>query len=395
METRKFTGRVREHTWDCPHCGRKNRGRDRECAGCGRPRSTETKFNTDETVAVLDGEDAKKYISGPDWFCECCDSYNPDDLTECESCGAPRGASKNYFEMRQEQEEKKRQQAVKADEVRRFVEEEQEREEEAYKAATLRHCIKGVAICFSLIAFVLLIVALLKPEVKSGTVTELTWSSSVSLQELVTEKDEGWDYPAGARILDTQWKFKETVPVLDHYKTELQPVTKYRTVQDPDLVWTTWEDMGNGFSQEVEHRQPQSHQEPYTEMEPVQVPVYRDEDIYADWYVYEYDHWVTIRTETTSGIKGEEHDPVLETYGPKQRLTDYSRSYRVYLDTSDEKEPCTNFSISKNLYDIMEPGSMVVYQQNKLGMTMVTEIDGYSVDEPQKGTIDGRNRMGQ
>lgn len=60
METRKFTGRVREHTWDCPHCGRKNRGRDRECAGCGRPRSTETKFNTNETIAVLDGEDAKR-----------------------------------------------------------------------------------------------------------------------------------------------------------------------------------------------------------------------------------------------------------------------------------------------------------------------------------------------
>ena len=63
-------------------------------------------------------------------------------------------------------------------------------------------------------------------------------------------------------------------------------------------------------------------------------------------------------------------------YGTRQRLTDYSRCYRVYLDTSDEKEPSTDFSIPKDLYDIMEPGSMVIYQQNKLGMTTVTEIDG-------------------
>lgn len=388
MEKVRPTGRVREHTWDCPYCGRKNRGRDRECIGCGRPRSTETKFNMNETVAVLDGEEAKKYISGPDWFCECCDSYNPDSIVECKSCGAPRGASKNYFEMRRKQEEKEkrdRQQAAKADAVCQFIKEEQEREEKADKAAILRRCMTGIGICFAMIAFVLLMVILLKPEVKSGTVTELTWSSSISLQELVTEKDEGWDYPAGARILDTQWKFKETVPMLDHYETELQPVTKYRTVQDPDLVWTTWEDMGNGFSQEVEHRLPQSHQEPYTEMEPVQVPVYRDEDVYADWYVYEYDHWVTVRTETTSGIKGEEHDPVLEVYGTRQRLTDYSRCYRVYLDTSDEKEPSTDFSIPKDLYDIMEPGSMVIYQQNKLGMTTVTEIDGQAVGTPQEG----------
>ena len=88
MEKVRPTGRVREHTWDCPYCGRKNRGRDRECTGCGRPRSTETKFNMNETVAVLDGEEAKKYISGPDWFCECCDSYNPDSVMECKSCGA-------------------------------------------------------------------------------------------------------------------------------------------------------------------------------------------------------------------------------------------------------------------------------------------------------------------
>lgn len=108
MEKVRPTGRVREHTWDCSYCGRKNRGRDRECAGCSRPQSMETKFNMNETVAVLDGEEAKKYITGPDWFCECCDSYNPDSIVECKSCGAPRGASKNYFEMRRKQEEKEK-----------------------------------------------------------------------------------------------------------------------------------------------------------------------------------------------------------------------------------------------------------------------------------------------
>ena len=39
----------------------------------------------------------------------------------------------------------------------------------------------------------------------------------------------------------------------------------------------------------------------------------------------------------------------------------------------------------KDLYDIMEPGSMVIYQQNKLGMTTVTEIDGQAVGTSQEG----------
>lgn len=388
METTRLTGRVREHTWHCPYCGRKNRGRDRECVGCGRPRSTETKFNMNETVAVLDGEEAKKYITGPDWFCECCDSYNPDSIVECKSCGAPRGASKNYFEMRRKQEEKEkrdRQQAAKADAVRRFIKKEQEREEKADKAAILRRCMTGIGICFAMIAFVLLMVILLKPEIKTGTVTDLTWKTSISLEELVTEQDEGWDHPANARILDVEYRFKETVPVIDHYTTELQMVTKYRTVQDPDLVWTTWEDMGNGFSQEVEHRMPQSHQEAYTEWEPVQVPVYRDEDVYADWYVYEYDHWVTVRTETTAGRKGEEHDPVLTPSGDRQRVTDFSRSYRVYLETGEEENPYTDFYVPKEIYTAMNVGDIITYQQNKLGMTNVLEIDGTPVNDEKKG----------
>lgn len=122
MEKVRPADRVREHTcFSCPYCGRKN-----------RPRSMETKFNMNETVAVLDGEEAKKYTSGPDWFCECCDSCNPDSITECKSSSTPGGASKNYFEIRRKQEEKEkrdRQQAANADAVRRFIKEEQEREE--------------------------------------------------------------------------------------------------------------------------------------------------------------------------------------------------------------------------------------------------------------------------
>ena len=372
MEKIEYTGRVFENTWDCPYCGRKNRGRDRECTGCGSPRGEETKYNH-EHVGMLEGKEAERYFK-PDWFCEQCETYNSASLNNCKSCGAPRGSSKNYFQIREEQDAK----------AYNDSEDENHHDELLNKESklTLKDILFAVfgtgifIICGLGIASFL--TWLFTPNQITGTVTDLTWKTSISLEELTTFKDKGWDLPNNARILDVEYKFKETVPKIDHYETKNVPVTKYRTVQDPDYVYYTYEDMGNGFDAEVKHTVPQSHQEPYTELEPQQVPIYKNVDVYADWYEYEYDKWITIDTETTQGSKGTEHDPVLNAVGSKQRTTDYSRTFRAYVQTEEEIE---DFSVSKDLYDAMTVNDTVTLEVSKIGTVEVIEINGIPLNK--------------
>ena len=197
----RYTGVVVEHTWNCPYCGKENRGRDRECTGCGRPRGKETKFDTSKHIATLSGEEAKKHMTGPDWFCECCDSYNPDTATECKGCGAPRGASKDYFRKRREQEEKEfaeRMQQYDTDkdlaETERYLYGEKSQPTEKVKRAVKENS-STIAGIFGVIALLVTVIGLgiffFKSKPVEGTVTEMAWSSSVSLEEFTTIRAEG------------------------------------------------------------------------------------------------------------------------------------------------------------------------------------------------------------
>lgn len=393
METTRRTGRVLENTWKCDYCGRKNRGRDRECAGCGRPKGKNIEYDHNH-IAALEGAEAEKYKK-PEWFCECCDSFNPDELTECKSCGAPRGASKDYFEIKRERERA----AASEEPVLSHDESKHQDEPGAFHPSfetpptemiphqnkhntripgILKKLLTIICAGLIIIPIILFMIWLLKPEEKTGTVTEFTWTSSISLEELVTYKDEGWDPPIEARVTDSYQKFKETKQVVDHYDTVQVPVTKYKTVKDPDLVWYTYEDLGNGFDEEIEHRLEQSHEEPYTVYEDTQVPVYVDVDVYAEWYEYEYDKWVIKDTKTTQGNKGEEHDPVLTASGDRQRLTGYSRSFYVYVSSEDED---MNFTVPKEMYDHLEVGDVVTFEINRLGIGGIIRINGDPVEE--------------
>lgn len=377
METTRKTGRVFVNTWTCPYCGKRNAGTDRECAGCGRPRGKETKYDHNH-VAVLEGEDAKPYLNGPDWFCECCESYNSANLTECKSCGAPKGASKNYFEIRKEQEEKEHRTKV-AEEVAKAAMEESKPTKnfvERFLSDAMRFLpalFTGAGVLAVLAAVILFFSWALTPEQKTGTVTDLTWETSISLEELVTETGEGWSLPVGARETDREWRYYDTVQEIDHYEAKTVPVTKYRTVQDPDYVWYTYEDQGNGVDAEIEHRETRSHKEPYTDYETQQVPVYKDVDVYQRWYSWELDRWTVADTETTKGSKGTEHDPVLAAYGRKERLTPYSRSWRVYIETEEDTDI---FGINKSIYGRLEIGDSILYETDKLGSFKILEING-------------------
>ena len=93
-------GQKIEAYWDCAYCGAKAiLGRYRECQSCGRPRGETVKFYLIEKDRFVPDSVVPK---GPDWYCECCNSYNIYSATSCKSCGAPKGASKDYFDIRKD-----------------------------------------------------------------------------------------------------------------------------------------------------------------------------------------------------------------------------------------------------------------------------------------------------
>lgn len=392
-EQTRYTGRVRAKKWTCQWCGTENSGEDRECSSCGHPRDESVTYRSGEGNRILTGEEAKSKMTGPDWLCACCDTYNSSTKSTCSSCGAPKGAAPDYFEVQRKKKEeaeiRRRQEMARQmqqetedahEQIRRI---QQKKPDSMRKIANFQAIGAIAALLCGIGFFVWLMVFMLSPTAKPATVDDVQWSSSMSLQEFQTLQDEGWDAPSGARILKTERRYKETVQEIDHYRTEKQPVTKYRTVQDEDRVWYTWEDMGNGYEQEVEHREPQSHQEPYTEYEDVRVPVYRDVAVYDDWKWYEYDKWVTLETRTESGNKGEEHDPQFDVKGDKQRTTEPSRTYWVDVTvpgseskSKDGKPEQHRITVSKEIYDRLEPGSEVTIETNRAGSVKITQIDG-------------------
>ena len=61
-----------------------------------------------DEIKYVSEEKAEKISRNPDWQCSFCGSLNSDDLNVCKNCGDTKEDSeRNYFEMRQQEEEKK------------------------------------------------------------------------------------------------------------------------------------------------------------------------------------------------------------------------------------------------------------------------------------------------
>ena len=101
-------GKIIEGLWDCPFCGNKRiRAGQKTCPDCGHPQDENTKFYMPDEIKYVSEEEAEKISRNPDWQCSFCGSLNSDDLNVCKNCGATKEDSeRNYFEMRQQEEEK-------------------------------------------------------------------------------------------------------------------------------------------------------------------------------------------------------------------------------------------------------------------------------------------------
>ncbi len=332
-----------EGYWDCSYCGNKGiRGSVRTCPDCGKTRAADVKFYMLDKEPVADEAAVE---AGPDWFCPYCDSYNPSSAPACTCCGHPREENdKDYFEVRKDEEEK------------------QQEADAAFAAVTApsagadqQTATRSRVMSRRIISVVLILAVLfagfwlLSPKNRSVTVTDMSWERSVEVQENRLVEESGWAMPADAvELIRSAREIHHYDQILDHYETV--SVERSRQVLDGYDTYTTYEDMGNGYFQSVEHETPRYRTEYYTET--YEEPVYVSVPVYDTKYYYTVYRWEYDRTETAAGTT----DP----YWPELQLMDSERegnrseSYAVVCEDGKGRE--TEYACDYDIWSAMTIG---------------------------------------
>lgn len=321
-----------EGYWDCPYCGSKAiRGGMQACPGCGKTRAADTKFYMLGTEPVADESVVEQ---GPDWYCPYCDSYNPHSAQSCKNCGHAREETdEDYFALRRRQEQKAAEAA--------------QPEAPARTGRKTRPLLIGLAL--ALVLLVVFGVLRSLPKQRSVTIVDASWTRQIAVEEKKLAEESGWTLPSDAvEVLNSRREIHHYDQVLDHYETVYEE--RSREVLDGYDTYYTYEDMGNGYFDQVEHNTPRYRTEYYTESH--QEPVYVSVPAYETKYYYTVYRWSYERTETASGHTDPAWPAV--TYGENEREASRSESYAITY--ADAKGYQTTFECDYGLWSQLRIG---------------------------------------
>jgi hypothetical protein len=311
---------IRMGYWDCLACGNKRiRGPDRQCSGCGQPRSPEVQFYTDESAPEVDDPELlKRAKSGADWHCPYCGADNPRGVTSCVGCGASAEGAKN----RQE---------------RLILDQPKAPPPKPVKSAGR----KALAIVLGVLGFVAFLAwfFVFRTSALAVEVEGKKWRKTIVVERLETQRHEDWDdaVPSGARRLGTTTK-KKTVKVQDG--TEKVKVGK--------------KDLGNGLFEDVYEDKPR----------------YVEREVSASWVTYEIDRWVqgrTLKEERTDGT-----EPPWPSFSPglKERAGAKKSEIVLGLKGSDGKSYEYELDADRAGASGFQVGKSYTAQVNALGIIM-------------------------
>lgn len=319
-------GRIVENLWDCSSCGtRGNRGRDYVCPNCGKTRGEDVRFYLPSQITYYD----KPIEQGPDWYCEYCGSYNKYSASHCKNCGAAKG-SINYFNINETPKA-----TIKEEPHSKEVTFSLPIDDHNYKTRSKKVYTNWarIATIILLFSFISSLIWAAIPKEKTITVDSVAWQREIEIETntLITEND--WSVPIDAvEVLYTRQEIHHYVSVLDHYETITE--TKSRQVFDGYDTYYTYQDLGNGFSEEIEHSSPRYRTEYYIETR--QEPVYRNEPIYETKYYYSVWQYIYDHTETAEGIDYNPYWPEYNFVGD-QRVGGQREVYNIfYLNKKSE-----------------------------------------------------------
>ena len=189
---------------------------------------------------------------------------------------------------------------------------------------------KSIAIGLSIILAIISIIIILIPKEQEITITGMEWNRSFVVEELRTFKEEGWELPAGARLLDSKTEFYGYDDhYFDHYEQKTYTRSESRVVgQNSEVVG--YKDLGNGYFEE--ETKMVDITEMYTVTEITNEPVYVTTAIYKEKYYYEIDRWTYVNSVNTSGSSKSNPAPYWGevTLGNKERK---SQAIEVYTIT--------------------------------------------------------------
>ena len=352
--------------WDCVHCGTKGiGGLTKTCPNCGHPQAKGLKFYVKKGPQnYLEPEVAKNYGKGADWVCAFCGSYNRYNAVICRNCGAAKAdAEGDYFgkEVKTAPEEytskhyssddttdSEIEDALEEDHSPSPCEEVSDDYTKSYSNTT-EYCDESQSpnpikeflssISFKkvlaigggislIIAVIMLLATIFTPREYSATISDKSWNKSITIQELRTFYESGWDVPYGARVYDQREEIYDYDRVIVDYEVE----EYYEPKEVIDHYDTEYYDNGDGTFDEEEVP---VYKTVY-ELKERQVPVYEDIPIYAIKYYYEIDRWVYSRTVRSSGKTDEPYWSEY-TLGFREDVASSAESYTIYLETEKQR----------------------------------------------------------
>ncbi len=319
-------------SWNCGHCGTLNDGGDNACSNCKKP------LDYDDTVnRVVKYDDLSPHNDAIDPRDEMIESDLDRARRMVDTEGAPR---------------------VMNDQTRPASELPREREGNRIMDAALKGLddmqgsgrgniptalVSGLKRHKTMIAILLVTVIMVTAVVgimrwvnyytatESGevTISALHWERKVEVEKYVTLNQDGWTYPGDARVtgqdirvqtyrtIHDGWRTETYTDSETRYRTEsyIGTETRYRT-ESYTYSCPYTQSNGNGKFTQVQRScsgtrsVPYSVSVPMTRQVPYQVPVQKtrqkeithQEPVYATWYTFQVDRWMTDRWATASDV---------------------------------------------------------------------------------------------
>jgi hypothetical protein len=294
--------------WDCPYCGHKHiPGPTRRCPACFWWRDRTVNFYEAPDSVVLSPAEVARY-AGPDWICKACGAANPETGAPRESlvCGNCHTRQIDIDGGRTPLETLPTGVAV---ERRLSMVSSGSPITGGYVRTisyTDRHILGAVYTLAALGLFGLGILGLnglstwvYRPRPVAAQVLRRHWRVEVPIEERRPVSEGGWTLPVGAYNVRTETRQQSTRRVQVGTKTETVKVPYEEKVGTRTECTTV--SRGDGTGERVCSEEPIYETRYRTETE--EVPIYREEPVYATWYSYTIDRWQPLRTAVVEGTE--------------------------------------------------------------------------------------------
>jgi hypothetical protein len=305
--------------WDCPYCGHKHiPGPTRRCPACFWWRDRTVNFYEAPDSVVLSPAEVARY-AGPDWICKACGAANPETGAPRESlvCGnchtrqididggrtpletLPTGVAVEHQPSRWEVCSPRRYTGRAAPPMSGGIVREIGSDPQRSILAMVYALATVGLLGLGIVGLNTLGHLVSRPRPVNALVLRRHWRVEVPIEERRPVSEGGWTLPAGAYNVRTETRQQSTRRVQVGTKTETVKVPYEEKVGTRTECTTV--SRGDGTGERVCSEEPIYETRYRTETE--EVPIYREEPVYATWYSYTIDRWQPLRTAVVEGTE--------------------------------------------------------------------------------------------